>query len=94
MIDSGSSKFVKTATGTWINVRNISCFYIHDRNLDYDEDEPCKYAIVAKSFVVTAGVAIDELYIKPEQENWSREEWQEYLDSFMYDMGLCNGQQD
>jgi len=93
MIDSGSSKFIRTRTGTWVNINSIDCFYIRVRNLDYDGDEPRKYCIVAKGFLPTNGYHTDELEIKPHQVDWTEEEWQAYLDEFMYDQGLCNGKE-
>ena len=93
MIDSGSSKFIRTRTGAWVNVNSVDCFYIKTRDLDYEEDEPRKYCIVAKGFLPTNGFHIDELEIKPHQVDWTEEEWQAYLDEFIYDQGLCNGKE-
>ena len=85
MIECGQSKFVRDKDGAWYNADYILDLFVRARKNSED-----KYHII---FNICYNNHIGErvLEVKPEQENWSREEWQEYLDEFMYDQGLCNG---
>lgn len=87
-----SSRFLKTIDGQWINVNNVLELWIRERDLEYGEKEPHRFCIAA-AFLYSGHVFYRELYIKDDQKSWTREEWQDYLDNFMYEQGLFNGEE-
>lgn len=85
------SRFLKTIDGQWINVNDVLELWIRERDLEFGEKEPPRFCIVA-SLLYNGHVFYRELYIKDNQKSWTREEWQNYLDEFMYNQGLFNGE--
>lgn len=92
MTSHGASKFIKLLTGAWVNVNNVLYFGISERDLSYDEDEPHKFNI-SVMVKYNGHVCTNYLAIKPSQEDWTYEQWQNYLDDFMYEQGLFNGEE-
>lgn len=92
MTSHGRSKFIKVSTGAWVNLNDVLYFSISERNLSYDNDEPYKFN-VSVTVKYNSHVFSYYLAIKPSQEDWTRERWQDYLDNFMYEQGLFNGEE-
>ena len=89
MIDSGRSKFVKCIDGEWINTDYILSFEIKQLQIT-DYSEPLRFHIVV-AICYNNHLGYRGLDIKYHQKNWTDKEWQQWLDEFMYDQGLCNG---
>lgn len=94
MIDSGRSMFIKTEDGSYINVKNVVEFKVANvaiREFENDDEEFNNRYCIRATVIHNGKFAYRYLKVKYSQLKWSEEEWQDYLDNWMYDQGLING---